>query len=90
VDNVASYCRQLSAQLIVDLLEAGFSVTDERWRCGHMFGFRVPAGYDQAALRERLGAEKVSVALRGNAIRVAPHLYNDQDDVDALRSALDL
>ena len=90
VDNVASYCRQLTAQLIVDLLEAGFSVTDERWRCGHMFGFRVPSGYDQAALRERLGAEKVSVALRGNAIRVAPHLYNDEGDIEVLRKSLAL
>ena len=55
-----------------------------------MFGFRVPEGMDETALRERLAAEQVSVAVRGNAIRVAPYLYNDQDDVDALRSALDL
>ena len=65
-------------------------MTEKRWRSPHMFGFRVPEGMDESALRERLVAAQVSVSLRGNAIRVAPYLYNDQDDVDALRSALDL
>lgn len=90
VAQVAPYCRRLTAQLIVDLEQAGFLVTEERWRSGHMFGFRVPEGYDQQELRERLEAVKVSVALRGNAIRVAPYLYNDDGDIEALRYALEL
>ncbi len=90
VDNVDEYCRTLIGGLVDDLEHAGFQVTEERWRSPHMFGFRVPEGMDETALRERLAAEQVSVAVRGNAIRVAPYLYNDQDDVDALRSALDL
>ena len=90
VANVAPYCRMLTAELIADLVEAGFGVTEERWRSGHMFGFRVPEGFDQDALRERLAAARVSLALRGNAIRVAPYLYNDDDDIGALRDALDL
>ncbi|HEV8383276.1 MAG TPA: aminotransferase class V-fold PLP-dependent enzyme [Candidatus Acidoferrales bacterium] len=39
-------------------------------------------------LYEKLSAEKVIVALRENAIRVAPHLYNSPRDVDRLISAL--
>jgi selenocysteine lyase/cysteine desulfurase len=87
---VAPYCRRLTGELIGDLADAGFGVTEERWRSGHMFGFRVPEGFDQDRFRERLIAEKVSVALRGNAIRVAPYLYNDEEDVRALRRALNL
>ncbi len=40
------------------------------------------------ALYEKLSAEKVIVALRENAIRVAPHLYNAPRDVDRLISIL--
>ena len=90
VHNVAPYCRQLTAELIADLGDAGFGVTEEQWRSGHLFGLRVPEGFDENCFRERLAAENVSVALRGNAIRVAPHLYNDEGDVRALRSALNL
>ena len=38
----------------------------------------------QAALRER----RVIVSQRGDAVRVAPHLYNTPDDVAALGDAL--
>lgn len=40
------------------------------------------------ALYEKLSAEKVIVALRENAIRVAPHLYNEPRNVDRLISVL--
>lgn len=40
------------------------------------------------ALYEKLSAEKVIVALRENAIRVAPHLYNAPRDMDRLISLL--
>jgi selenocysteine lyase/cysteine desulfurase len=90
VDNVSPYCRRLTAELIADLGDAGFGVAEEQWRGGHLFGLRVPEGFDEDGFRKRLAAENVSVALRGNAIRVAPYLYNDQGDVQALRRALDL
>lgn len=41
----------------------------------------------QAAFERLLGA-KVQVALRGDRIRVAPHLYNEEADVDRLLAAL--
>ncbi len=40
------------------------------------------------ALYEKLTAEKVIVALRENAIRIAPHLYNTPRDVDRLISVI--
>jgi selenocysteine lyase/cysteine desulfurase len=55
-----------------------------------MFWFRVPKDFDMPAFRERLARHRVSVALRGDAIRVAPYLYNDEADVAALRTALQL
>jgi selenocysteine lyase/cysteine desulfurase len=40
------------------------------------------------ALYQKLSAEKVIVAMRENAIRVAPHLYNSPHDVDRLVSSI--
>lgn len=40
------------------------------------------------ALYQKLSAEKVIVALRENAIRVAPHLYNPPRDMDRLISLI--
>jgi selenocysteine lyase/cysteine desulfurase len=40
------------------------------------------------ALYQKLSAEKVIVALRENAIRVAPHLYNTPRDMDRLISVI--
>ncbi len=90
VENITPYCCRLTGDLIADLEAAGFGVIDEKWRSGHMFGFRVPRGFDMPAFRERLVSHRVSVALRGDAIRVSPYLYNDESDVAALRAALQL
>ena len=43
---------------------------------------------DITAVNERLRARKVHVSLRGSAIRVSPHVYNDARDIDALAAAL--
>ena len=52
------------------------------------FGIRAPAGADAARLRQALGDRRVSVSLRGDAVRVAPNVYNTPDDVAALADAL--
>jgi selenocysteine lyase/cysteine desulfurase len=61
-------------------------VAAERRR-GHMIGIRFPEGLPEG-LRERLAADRIHVSVRGSAMRVSPHLYNDEDDVDRLLAAL--
>jgi len=63
--------------------EEGYSVLPPEQRCGHMIGIRHPAGIP-ATLPAALKEAKVFVSIRGDSIRVAPHLYNDLDDVDRL------
>jgi selenocysteine lyase/cysteine desulfurase len=66
----------------------GYSVEDPAYRGAHLFGLRAPAGTDITAVNERLRARRVHVSLRGSAIRVSPHVYNDARDIDALVDAL--
>ena len=87
-ETVAAHTRALTNAAVPRLRELGCRIEDERWRAGHLLGVRLPAGVDLAQLGRSLAARQVSVSLRGGAIRVAPHLYNDAADLDALIDVL--
>ncbi len=74
VERINEYCRDLA-----DPVFPG---------AGHLFGLRLPADVDPAEVRSELQRRNVFVSLRGQAIRVSPHLYNDAADMEALASAL--
>ena len=59
----------------------GGTAQSPRERVGHMVGIRLAAGVPQG-LGRSLAEAKVYVSLRGDSIRVAPHLYNEASDVD--------
>ncbi len=50
----------------------------------------IPLGNrDVAALQKRLAENKVIISFRGESIRIAPHLYNDMDDIERLLACLE-
>jgi cysteine desulfurase/selenocysteine lyase len=61
-------------------------ISYRRERSG-IVSFRHPA-VDSAELCERLHAAGVIVSLRGKLIRVSPHCYNTEDELDQLLAAL--
>ncbi|MGI8672449.1 MAG: aminotransferase class V-fold PLP-dependent enzyme [Luteitalea sp.] len=85
---IQAYTGALWATVLPDLQAAGFSVEAPAWRGAHLVGLRPPASSDIATLAQRLTEARVSVSLRGSAIRVSPHLYNTPDDMRALLGAL--
>jgi selenocysteine lyase/cysteine desulfurase len=66
----------------------GLHATASEHRAGHFLGLRFPQGVPPG-LPERLAAEQVYVSLRGDSLRVTPHLYNDAGDVEKLFSVLE-
>jgi selenocysteine lyase/cysteine desulfurase len=85
---VQAYCGGLTRDLIAEARGLGYAVEDEAWRGSHLFGVRAPTGADPARLQAALRERRVSVSLRGDAVRVAPNVYNTADDVAALADAL--
>ena len=65
----------------------GFASGDPALRAGHFLGLAFP-GPVPAGLPDRLAAAQVHVSLRGSSLRVTPHLWNDDEDVDRLIEAL--
>lgn len=85
---IDAYGRGLTDELVGDLRERGYRVTDDGWRGGHLFGVRLRAAVDLADLEDRLRRNGVFVSVRGSAVRVSVHVYNDAADIAALRHAL--
>ncbi len=88
VTEIAAYCRSLSAPLLEEARRLGYAVEEDAWVAPHLFGIRMPAGVSRADLQAMLALRQVSVSVRGDAIRVSPHVYNDARDTDALLEVL--
>lgn len=54
---------------------------------GHIIGLQLPRRA-AASVAERLAAMQVHVSVRGDSLRVSPHVYNTTDDVERLIHAL--
>lgn len=87
-ERIQAYVRGLTRELLDEVRELGYRVEDDLYRTGHLFGIRMPEGLDLDQVKGALDAENVSVSLRGSALRVAPHLFNDGEDMAALLRAL--
>jgi len=84
IEQALSFLTERVAQLT---REDGYTILPMAERCAHMIGIRHPAGIP-ARLPKLLKEAGVFVSLRGDSIRIAPHLYNDRNDVDRLFEVL--
>ncbi len=67
--------------------ESNYSVLPAVDRSAHLIGIR-PRGGIPPELPKALKEAGVYVSMRGNSIRIAPHLYNDPKDIDFLFEVL--
>jgi selenocysteine lyase/cysteine desulfurase len=87
-ERIQEYCARLVQQPLHRAQELGYSVEQEGDRAAHLFGMRMPAQVDLAQLHHELQQRRVFASLRGSALRVAPHVYNDDQDLDVLLDVL--
>jgi selenocysteine lyase/cysteine desulfurase len=87
-ERIQRYVKELTADLLEEAVGLGYVLEAPAFRAGHLFGIRVPEGMELDLLRGALEAEGVSASLRGSALRVAPNVFNDEEDVNALARAL--
>jgi len=62
-------------------------VLEERFRAPHILSLGLPAGMP-ADLVPKLASEQIYVAPRLGRMRISPHVYNDEADVDRLVAAV--
>jgi selenocysteine lyase/cysteine desulfurase len=85
-DAVAARLATLTARLADGLHDCGVSIPDAAVRAPHILSLRFANGMPDGLI-ERLAAEQVYVAPRVGRLRVSPHVYNDEDDVDRFVAA---
>jgi len=82
-DRIAATIDPLTAAIEEGSRELGLDPVPREDRLAHLIGVRFPDGIPDG-LRDRLAAEQVYVSVRGSAVRIAPNVYNDLDDVERL------
>ncbi len=87
VENIAETLTAHNRALAEIFAEAGYAVPDEDARGPHLMGVTAPGPLD-AGFTAGLKEKGVSVSIRGASIRVAPHVYNDEEDFARLKAAL--
>jgi selenocysteine lyase/cysteine desulfurase len=85
VANIAETLGAMTARIATRLAERG--VTGQQGRAPHFLSVRFAEGPPEG-IEERLAAADVHVSLRGERMRITPHLYNDEADAERLFAAL--
>lgn len=87
VADIAQTLAARNASIAERAASLGLETLDAEQRAGHFLGLRfgrpIPVG-----LLEKLKNAGVYLSVRGDSLRITPHLYNDDADVDRLMHAL--
>jgi len=88
VGNIAATLIEKTRRLTKDAATLGFAAEPESRRAGHYLGLTREEPLPQDLL-EKLAGANVFVSVRGSAIRVTPHVYTSDRDMDRFLEALE-
>ena len=87
VEEIAATLKTKTAEIAARAAPLGMTASDASLRAGHFLGLRFPSGVPNGLLA-KLAELDVHVSVRGDSMRVTPHVYNDDNDTDRLMDAL--
>ena len=88
VPAIAETLAARNAHIAARAASLGLEGLDAGRRAGHFLGLRFPDGLPEGLLTA-LKSENVFVSVRGDSLRITPHVYNDDSDVERLFQALE-
>ena len=89
IPSIQNYCKNISNNAITLLTKNGFYIEDEDSRSSHLFGIRLPEHLKMETVKNALNEANIFVSYRGDCIRVSPHVYNTESDMNKLASTLE-
>lgn len=90
-ENIARTLGPLTGRLARAAENLGFTTGPAEHRAPHYLALGLPPGSgpeDLSRVRAALAERQVFVSIRGDTVRITPHLYNDDQDLDACIAAL--
>ena len=91
VSEINSSLRRITETIIDRTRNLGLVPPNIDHRAGHMTGFRLAPGFvhdDFEGIQQRLAAKQIYLSVRGDYLRIAPHLQVNDEDIDRLISEL--
>lgn len=87
VESIQRTLAVLTEKIAGEATKLGCGILPASDRVGHMIGVRLPNGIP-AGLGKRLAEAGIFVSIRGDAVRIAPYLYNDESDIERFFAVL--
>jgi selenocysteine lyase/cysteine desulfurase len=88
VENISAYTKKLTDLAAGMAVERGLEYTPDAYRSPHIIGISLPVNAARE-IADQLHQRQVYVSLRGNKLRIAPHLYNTPSDIERLFTVMD-
>jgi selenocysteine lyase/cysteine desulfurase len=83
VENIQETLAKLTIEIETRAKDLGLETPQHTNRVGHLIGIKFTES-KVALLGKKLAENQVYVSFRGTNMRIAPHLYNDESDIDKL------
>ncbi|MCF6221715.1 MAG: aminotransferase class V-fold PLP-dependent enzyme [Robiginitomaculum sp.] len=87
VENISHTLGARNARVANTARQLGLHVTEDNFRSPHYVALQYKEGVPDG-LAEKLAAQNIFVSVRGNAVRITPHLYNTDTDIERLFAGL--
>ncbi len=87
VENIATTLTAKTEEIAQRAQKMGFRIAPAELRAPNIIGISKSGGFKKE-LPQLLAQEKVFVSVRGESIRISPHVYNDNQDIDRLFAVL--
>lgn len=88
VSEIQAHGQELLKPLMDYLESKGVELEEDAYLAKHLTGLRLPQGIDSQELLARFKEKKIFLSLRGESVRLAPHVYNDPTDIDKVIETL--
>ncbi len=87
IENIAAYLKTLTDHIATRSRELGLNVAADHLRVPNLIGINFDGGVPEH-IAPALAKENIFVSIRGDSIRVAPHIYNDIADIERMFDVL--
>jgi selenocysteine lyase/cysteine desulfurase len=84
VEKIQWYTKELFTPFIGRFKALGCTLEEEQFRCNHLIGIKLPETMAKGRLQKTLEKRQIFVSQRAEYMRIAMHVYNTSDDLEAL------
>ena len=88
VQQIHNYCFSLFSEIKNELSPIGIEFEENDYFYPHLFSLKLPNRVSPEAMKTNLEKNKIYVSLRGSYIRVSLNVFNNKNDIDALKNCI--